>query len=501
MQSPLIGPGMAIAQEYLIRQQIPSPAGDVMIFLADYRGQDCLLEVWRLPPGWVAADWAAAVEELLGPWGALRHDQVAAGRSLVAEGQVCWVRSVVAGSSCAEMLVPKWAEADVKILLKELLELLKYLHDRHLYHGAIALDSIVLRESDSAPVLVGANGGVREAVKALGEDRDPEILDLAASQKQDLYDLAIVMLQLLRGSAGSVSARIPGGLDLELAQVLRSMLQSRTPVSIGALARRLGRRGDWREVALPWLVVIFGIVVLLALWRLFQLFKPPGIQSPIASETVPMTQIKAQPDNTEVIGAQGFEGKLKQALGPDRDRLKELNLSEEARSGMGSYYRRDYERWLGQLSPFGMSEKVVETLTDAQFFWMFPSLRGKALDPRVLGQLWYGMAHDQIEGVAQKRLLAIVGEAGVFQDKVKLAAGQGKVYQIKLNAKQGLDLKLSVSQGEARLTVVNGELFLLKYSSERSFSVPALPSGKTYVVIVTPSHKEGAEIELEVGRS
>jgi hypothetical protein len=348
---------------------------------------------------------------------------------------------------------------------------------------------------------VGANGGVREAVQALREDRDPESLNLATLQKQDLHDLAIVMLQLLRGSAVSVSARISGGLDPELARVLRSMLQSRTPVSVGALARRLGSRADWREVALPWLVVIFGMVVLFALWRMFQLFRPAGVRSPIATETVPMTQIKPQPDNAEVIGAEGFEGKLKQALGADQDRLKELNLSEEARSGMGTYYRRDYERWLGQLSPFGMGEKVVETLTDAQFFWMFPSLRGKALDPRVLGQLWYGMAHDRIGDLAEKKQLAIVGESGSFQDKVKLAAGQGKVYQIKLKAKQGLDLKLSVSQGEARLTVVNGELFLLKYSSERSFSVPALSSGKSYVVIVTPSHKEGAEIELSLGRS
>jgi hypothetical protein len=500
MQSPLIGPGMAIAQEYIVRQQIPSPAGDV-IFLADYRGDDCLLEVLGAGPGWTEADWVTAIEELLRPWGLLRHDQVQAGRCVVDEGQVCWVRSVVAGSSCGEMLVPKWEAADVKILLKELLELLKYLHDRNLYHGAISLDSILLRDSDSAPVLVGANGGVREAVQALREDRDPEVLNIAALQKQDLHDLAVAMLQLLRGSAVSVSARIPGGLDPELARVLRSMLQSRNPVSVGALARRLGSRADWREVALPWLVVIFGMVVLLALWRMFQLFRPAGVRSPIASETVPMTQIKPQPDNAEVIGAEGFEEKLKQALGADQDRLKELNLSEEARSGMGTYYRRDYERWLGQLSPFGMGEKVVETLTDAQFFWMFPSLRGKALDPRVLGQLWYGMAHDQIGGVAEKRLLAIVGESGVFQDKVKLAAGQGKVYQIKLKAKQGLDLKLSVSQGEARLTVVNGELFLLKYSSERSFSVPALSSGKSYVVIVTPSHKEGAEIELSLGRS
>jgi hypothetical protein len=440
------------------------------------------------------------MEALLRPWGLLRHDQVQAGRCVVDGGQVCWVKSVVAGSSCAEMLVPRWEAADVKILLKELLELLKYLHDRNLYHGAIALDSILLRDSDSAPVLVGANGGLREAVQALREDRDPEPLNLAALQKQDLHDLAIVMLQLLRGSAASVSVRIPGGLEPELARVLRSMLQSRTPVSVGSLARRLGSRGDWREVALPWLAVIFGIVVLFALWRMFQLFRPAGVRSPIASETVPMMPIKPQQDNTEVIGAEGFEGKLKKALGTDQDRLKELNLSEEARSGMGTYYRRDYERWLGQLSPFGMGEKVVETLTDAQFVWMFPSLRGKALDPRVLGQLWYGMAHDWIGDLAEKKQLAIVGEAGTFQDKVKLAAGQGKVYQIKLNAKQGLDLKLSVSRGEARLTVVNGELFLLKYSSERSFSVAALPSGKTYMVIVTPSHRDGAEIELEVGR-
>lgn len=62
---------MAIAQEYLIRQQVPSQAGEA-IFLADYRGQDCLLEVWPVPPGWGAADgWGAAVAELLEPWGSL----------------------------------------------------------------------------------------------------------------------------------------------------------------------------------------------------------------------------------------------------------------------------------------------------------------------------------------------------------------------------------------------------------------------------------------------
>ncbi|NJM48177.1 MAG: hypothetical protein HC860_20045 [Alkalinema sp. RU_4_3] len=200
----------------------------------------------------------------------------------------------------------------------------------------------------------------------------------------------MVILQLLRGSAASVSPRIPGGLDLELARVLRSMLQPRA-VSVGSLARRLGNR-DWREVALPWLSVMFGIVVLLALWRVFQWFKPEGVRAPVASETVPMTQIKPQAGNTEVIGNEGFQGKLEKALGADKDRLKELNLSEEAGSGMGTYYRRDYERWLAQLSPFGMGEKVVETLTDAQFFWMFPSLRGKALDPRILGAVvvWDG---------------------------------------------------------------------------------------------------------------
>jgi hypothetical protein len=500
MQSPLTGPGIAIAQEYMVRHQFPRPDGGV-VFLADYRGGAYLLEPWPVPPGWLAADWLAAIEALLEPWGTLRHDQVQGSEGVVVDGgQVFWRRSVMAGVACSEMLVPSWAAADVKILLKEVLELLKYLHDRGLYHGAIALDMIVLRDSDSAPMLVGVNGGIRASVQALGEDRDPEILNIAALQKRDLHDLAIVMLQLLRGSDASVSPRIPTGLEPELLKVLRSMLQSRQP-SIGALARRLGSRGDWREVALPWLAIIFGMVVLFALWRMFQWFRPAGVRSPVASETVPMMPIKPQQGNTEVIGTQGFESKLKQALGADQDRLKELNLSEEVRSGMGSYYRRDYERWLAQLSSFGMSETVVETLTDTQFFWMFPSLRGKALDPRVLGQLWYGMAHDQIGGLAEKRQLAIVGEAGVFQDKVKLAAGQGKVYQIKLDAKQGVEIKLSVSQGDARLTVVNGELFLVKYSSERSFSVPSLPSGKTYQVIVTPSHKAGAEIELEVGRS
>lgn len=470
--------------------------------------------VWTTPPDWMVADWHLAVEEILAPWVKLHHDQIQASHCVLSEEQVAWGRLTIAGVSCRDLLLPQWSEADVKMLLQEMLMVVKYLHDCDLYHGAICLEAIVLRESDSAPVLVGAVGDVQEAVQALAEDRDLEAANLAALQRKDLQDLAIVMLQLLRGSASSVSPRIPHGLEPELSQVLRSMIQPHRKASIHRLVRRLGSPQDWREMALPWLWLMFGLVAMFAVWRMLQLlqpqlsqiqlFQPQGLRSPNTSQTLPITQVKpaTSPEQTsEVIGVEGFQSKLDKALGSDRDRLKDLNLSEVARSGMGSYYRRDYERWLTQLSPFGMGEPVVGTLTDAQFFWMFPSLRGKALDPRILGQLWYGMAHDQIEGIAQRQFLAVAGEHGGLQDKVKLAPGQGKVYQIKLAAKQGLELKLSVSQGDARLTVVNGELFLLKYSSERSFSVPALSSGKTYQIIVTPNHEAGAEVELELSKT
>jgi hypothetical protein len=88
-----------------------------------------------------------------------------------------------------------------------------------------------------------------------------------------------------------------------------------------------------------------------------------------------------------------------------------------------------------------------------------------------------------------------------FKDKKTLTTAQGKVYQIKLEAQQSLELKLSVSQGDPRISIVYGELFLARYTGDRTWSVPKVSSSKTYQIIITPSNQDSTEYELTLSRN
>ncbi len=497
MQTSSMAPGITIAQKYLIHQhlQVPESLGETC--LAQYQDAWYLLESCPVPEIWTPEDLLSAMKEILLPWDRLRHAQVQQSYGVILEqGYLIWVREQVVGQSCRELLRPSWAQEDIKVLLQEMLGILGVLHSRELMHGGIDLDAIVLREQDGAPVLVGWDSLVRRRFVNLLADLE----DSASVQTQDLRDLAIVMAQLLKGQA-PWDRRLPEHLDPELGRVLRSMLRRNQSQSARSLAKRLGSRGDWRERAMPWLLLLFGAVALLGIWRMVGFLKPGQVagQLPAQVATVPMSQAKA--DVEEVVPS-GFQETLGKALGVDRPQLKDVmaNLTQEARTGMGSYYRRDYERWLTQLSPLMINQNTVDVLTDTQFFWQFPSLHGKALNPRTLGQIWYAMAHDQIENLGVKKTLVIVPSQSPFKAKETLTTAQGKVYQIKLEAQQSLELKLSVSQGDPRISIVHGELFLARYTGDRTWSVPKVSSSKTYQIIITPTSQNGANYTLELVR-
>ncbi len=71
-------------------------------------------------------------------------------------------------------------------------------------------------------------------------------------------------------------------------------------------------------------------------------------------------------------------------------------LTPEARQNIGSYRRADFDQWLTQASSKStakpVSSKQVEAQTDEQFFALLPDRKGKALNPRQLGQVWYAIA-------------------------------------------------------------------------------------------------------------
>lgn len=80
------------------------------------------------------------------------------------------------------------------------------------------------------------------------------------------------------------------------------------------------------------------------------------------------------------------------------DRL--ATLSPQTRSKLGSYARRNYDQWLGELGETGPSSLTLDQLADNRFFELFPEQKGKTQNPRTYGQIWYAIAEEQL-GVAK----------------------------------------------------------------------------------------------------
>ncbi|MBW4583184.1 MAG: protein kinase [Tildeniella nuda ZEHNDER 1965/U140] len=76
---------------------------------------------------------------------------------------------------------------------------------------------------------------------------------------------------------------------------------------------------------------------------------------------------------------------------------KLATLKPETRSKLGRYRRTNYEQWLVALGEAGAKNSPrLDALADRRFFQLFPDQKGKALNPRVFGQVWYAIADEQL---------------------------------------------------------------------------------------------------------
>jgi len=82
------------------------------------------------------------------------------------------------------------------------------------------------------------------------------------------------------------------------------------------------------------------------------------------------------------------------------DRLEKL--SPASRGKLGSYSRADYQQWLTELGETGETSKTLDPVADAQFYQLFPELRGKTLSPKTFGQVWYAIAEDQMASLRSR---------------------------------------------------------------------------------------------------
>lgn len=72
-------------------------------------------------------------------------------------------------------------------------------------------------------------------------------------------------------------------------------------------------------------------------------------------------------------------------------------LKPETRQQLGNYRRSNYDQWLAALGEAGAKNSPqLDALADSRFFKLFPDQKGKALNPRTFGQVWYAIADEQL---------------------------------------------------------------------------------------------------------
>jgi serine/threonine-protein kinase len=76
---------------------------------------------------------------------------------------------------------------------------------------------------------------------------------------------------------------------------------------------------------------------------------------------------------------------------------KLATLKPESRQKLGSYRRRNYDQWLAALGERGAKKSPrLDALADGRFWQLFPDQKGKTLNPRTFGQVWYAIADEQL---------------------------------------------------------------------------------------------------------
>lgn len=76
---------------------------------------------------------------------------------------------------------------------------------------------------------------------------------------------------------------------------------------------------------------------------------------------------------------------------------KLTSLSAETRSKLGSYQRADYERWIAPGNGASVNGRELNVLANNRFGQLFPEQKGKTLDPKTFGQVWYAIAEEELK--------------------------------------------------------------------------------------------------------
>ncbi|MEL7358013.1 MAG: serine/threonine-protein kinase [Cyanobacteria bacterium J06560_6] len=134
----------------------------------------------------------------------------------------------------------------------------------------------------------------------------------------------------------------------------------------------------------------------------------------------------------------------------------EGNVSPRSLEGLSGYSERDRDRWQTQVNSANVSTRSLYDITDARFSRLFPNQTGRDFLQQPIGQLYYALANDTAEGIADGTLKETIRfEPGAFRQDIdrRLASGSGRVYTLALTAGQLLRLNLDAPADSTLLSL------------------------------------------------
>ncbi|HEY9599462.1 MAG TPA: serine/threonine-protein kinase [Cyanophyceae cyanobacterium] len=171
--------------------------------------------------------------------------------------------------------------------------------------------------------------------------------------------------------------------------------------------------------------------------------------------------------------------------------LAELNLTPASRRKLGNFGEADLTRWKAEANKLHVSSRSLYDLADARFFMEFPQEREQQFRRKPIGQVWYAMAAEALDGLKSGDALERINfEPGTVNQQVTgtLKSGEGKALIASLSKGQTMTVRLSTAQ-KALFSIYSpsGQTTLLEDSRDRQWSGTLPESGYYEFVIVSES--------------
>jgi serine/threonine protein kinase len=183
-------------------------------------------------------------------------------------------------------------------------------------------------------------------------------------------------------------------------------------------------------------------------------------------------------------------------------KLETLDL--QARQGMGTYRRTSYDRWLAtaqtslqtatQTPTHPLHPATANWITDQKFFTWFPEQKGRQLNPRQLGQVWYAIAQQQLAHLPD-HTFTLPKAFQPFGHSANLTESGFKLYRVERKPGQQLQIEFKATQGNSHFTILHRDRVLIQNSQDKQWKTAITQAGN-YEIVITGDRNSQFQLRI-----